>query len=308
MRIITIGTATTQKITVPMCACIGYFDGMHKGHQALIHKTVEMAAAKGCETALITFDPDPWVAIKGIEDVQHISTMQQRFNRAESFGIQNIVILKFTKEMSALTPEAFLKDILGKLTLQGLVCGFDFHYGKRGMGSIDTLRRDADFDIAVVDAVTDAEGKISSTRISNCITEGEMEKAADMLGCWFSIEGTVVHGRHQGTGMGFPTANIRYSSEYLLPKGGVYAGFILLDGVRYPAMVNLGHNPTFNFRTKMSLEAHMIDFEGDIYNRAVVCEFVSFMRPEQKFESRDHLIAQLHTDIENVRNLLKKYE
>ena len=308
MRIITIGTDTAVKVEVPMCACIGYFDGMHKGHQALAAKTVEMAGKYQCETALITFDPDPWVTIKGIEDVQHISTMQQRIRRCEDFGIQNVVILKFTKEMSAQEPEVFVRNTLGKLNLKGLVCGFDFHYASKGKGNLETLRRDADYEIQVVDAVTDEEGKISSTRITACIENGEMEKAAAMLGCWFTIEGTVIHGRHRGTSMGFPTANIKYSSEYLMPAPGVYAGYASVNNERWPAMINLGHNPTMNYREHMSLEAHLIGFEGSVYDRGIAVEFVSFMRPEIKFAGTDELIAQLRKDVINVTERLKEYE
>ncbi len=254
MRIITIGMNTSIVYKVGMCACIGYFDGMHLGHQKLVKKTIEMAKEKDCESALITFDPDPWVTIKNAVEVHHISTFRERINQAVSLGIDNIVILQFDKEMSLLEPEDFLSRILGKLNLKGIVCGFDFHFGAKGAGDAYLLKEKAEYDVFVVDAVQDENGKISSTRISSCIRLGQMEEAGAMMGRLFEIEGVVIHGRNKGTSMGFPTANIQYSPEYILPKVGVYACFVQVGTKKYRAMVNVGHNPTMNYSENISID------------------------------------------------------
>lgn len=293
---------------IPMYACIGYFDGMHRGHQALLAKTVAKAKEIGCEATMITFDPDPWVTIKGMQDVKHITTVRERINKAVSLGMQNIVVLKFTKEMADLSPEDFITKVLGKLNLQGLVCGFDFHYGKMGSGNTETLKRDASYEVDVVGEIDDELGKISSTRISQCIVDGDMEQAAEMLGSYYSIEGVVVHGRHIGTEIGFPTANISYSDEYLLPKPGVYACIAHINGKRYRAMANLGHNPTFNYRQALSLEVYLLDFDGDIYERTIRVDFLHFMREEVTFKSKNNLILQLEQDVRDVRQLIENYE
>lgn len=308
MRMIMLSLDCTNVPKIPMCACIGYFDGMHLGHQALIAETVKLAKEKKCEAAMITFDPDPWVTIKGLDHIQHISTIRERINKAVSLGMQNIVVLKFTKEMSQLSPEDFITKVLGKLNLQGIVCGFDFHYGAMGKGNAQTLLTEAPFEVKVIGEIDDNYGKISSTRISQCIENGEMEQAAKMLGAYFSIEGVVVHGRHLGTEMGFPTANISYSDEYLLPKPGVYACIAHVNGEKYWAMVNLGHNPTFNYRQELSLEAYLLDFSGDLYEHNMRLDFVHFMRGEQTFKSRNNLIMQLEQDLRNVRALMNEYE
>lgn len=308
MRIITIGINTTLVRKIRLCACIGYFDGMHLGHQKLIERTLEMAKEKDCESALITFDPDPWVTIRNDQDVRHITTLRQRINLAVQAGIDNIIILQFTKEMAGLHPDVFLHDILGKLDLQGLVCGFDFHYGAKGAGSAQSLIDTAPFEVAVVDAVKDDKGKISSTRISECIINGQMEEAAAMLGRYFTIEGNIIHGRSNGTSMGFPTANIDYSSEYILPKNGVYACFVNVDQKRYKAMVNAGHNPTIAYTERISLEAHLIGFSGDLYGKMVSIEFIEYIREEKKFRSRENLIMQLEQDVRNITALLDRYE
>lgn len=304
MRMINLSLECVNVPHTQMCACIGYFDGMHLGHQELIKETVRMAREKNCETALITFDPDPWVTIKGLQNVKHITTIRERINKAVNLGIQNIVVLKFTKEMSQLSPEDFLKKVLGKLSLQGLVCGFDFHYGAMGAGNAETLKKEAPYEVHVISEVDDKIGKISSTRISECIANGNMEEAAEMMGTYYSIEGLVVHGRQMGTDIGFPTANIAYSDEYLLPKPGVYACIAYVGGMKYKAMVNLGHNPTFNYRQELSLEAYLLDFHGDLYEKIMRLEFIHFMRNEMTFHSKNNLVLQLEQDAHNVKKVL----
>lgn len=308
MRMIMLGLDNNYIPKTPMCACIGYFDGVHKGHQELITKTISMAKEKKCETALITFDPDPWVTIKGLQNVQHISTMRQRINKAVALGIQNVVILKFTKEVSDLSPEDFIHKVLGKLNLQGIVCGFDFHFGAMGKGNGEVLKEIASYDVEIVSEVDDNLGKISSTRISNYIQEGEMHKVSELLGNPYTIEGTVIHGRREGTLIGFPTANVSYSSEYILPKIGVYACFAYIHGQRYEAMVNLGHNPTFNYKKELSLEAFLLNYHGDLYGKSISISFIEYMRDEMKFKSKDNLVMQLEQDARNVSIILKNYE
>ena len=308
MRLINISADKICRHKTPLCACIGYFDGMHKGHQALIEETIRMAGEHNCESALITFDPDPWVTIKGIDHIRHITTMRQRINLAVDFGIQNIVILKFTKQMSEKTPTEFVTEILGQLNLSGIVCGFDFRYGYKGAGDCEMLKKEAPYDVRVVDAVSDEIGKISSTRISECIEKGDMPAANAMLGYEFQIDGTVIHGRHIGTGMGFPTANVAYSGEYILPRRGVYACYVKTGKQRYRAMVNIGHNPTVNYTDRMSLEAHIIGFEGNLYGKMITVSFIRFLRPEMKFRNADNLVMQLDQDLRDTRKILDAYE
>ena len=308
MRIISIGVNTSGRHHTPLCACIGYFDGMHKGHQALIRETIELAKKNHCESAMITFDPDPVVTLKGLNSTTHITTMRQRMNLAVHFGIENIVILKFSRDMSQMEPEEFVEKILGKLNLKGLVCGFDFRYGREGRGNAVSLKEQCPFEVECVDAVTDAKGKISSTRIAAALDEGDLSEVNGMLGYPYFIEGTVIHGNHKGTGMGFPTANVRYSQEYRLPKKGVYAGFAIVNGHQYKAMINIGHNPTLNYRQTVSIEAHLIGFKGDIYGKYIRIYPLYYLRPEIRFQNRDNLSMQLYQDRRTVISVLKDYE
>ena len=305
MRIVNVKLGEIRKQKNPVVACIGYFDGMHKGHQALVNATLEKAKELGVESGLITFDPDPWVTLRNEKDVKHITPLQQRINIAVELGIKNIFILNFTKEMAALSPLDFIK-VLDSCNIKALICGFDYHYGQFGKGDIESLKRDADFEVVVVDAVNDNEGKISSTRITNLIEEGEVHKAEELLGYAYRVEGYVVHGNAKGRTIGYPTANVSVPSEYLEPKGGVYACFALIDGKKYKAMVNIGHNPTFNYTETMSLEAYILDFSGDLYDKRLKISFKYYLRPEKKFKYIGNLKMQLEQDEFAVSTLLRE--
>ena len=305
MRIVNVKLGEIRKQQNPVVACIGYFDGMHKGHQALVNATIEKAKELGVESGLITFDPDPWVTLRDAKDVKHITPLQQRINIAVELGIKNIFILNFTKEMAALSPVDFIK-VLDSCNIKALICGFDYHYGQFGKGDIESLKRDADFEVIVIDAVSDSEGKISSTRITNLIEEGEVHKAEELLGYAYRVEGYVVHGNAKGRTIGYPTANVSVPSEYLEPKSGVYACFALIDGKKYKAMVNIGHNPTFNYTETMSLEAYILDFSGDLYDKRLKISFKYYLRPEKKFKYIGNLKMQLEQDEFAVRTLLRE--
>ena len=305
MRIVNVKLGEIRKQKNPVVACIGYFDGMHKGHQALVNATIEKAKELGVESGLITFDPDPWVTLRNAKDVKHITPLQQRINIAVELGIKNIFILNFTKEMAALSPLDFIK-VLDSCNIKALICGFDYHYGQFGKGDIESLKRDADFEVIVIDAVSDSEGKISSTRITNLIEEGEVHKAEELLGYAYRVEGYVVHGNAKGRTIGYPTANVSVPGEYLEPKSGVYACFALVDGKKYKAMVNIGHNPTFNYTETMSLEAYILDFSGDLYDKRLKISFKYYLRPEKKFKYIGNLKMQLEQDEFAVRTLLRE--
>lgn len=306
MRIITIGMDNNRVYAGPLTACIGYFDGVHLGHRALIKKTIEEARKNHSESALITFDPDPWVAIKGMEpsSIKHISTFRERLNKVVELGIQNVVILKFTKEMSELSCEEFSSRILGKLKLNAVICGFDFHYGYMGKGDSVSLQKELGIPIFVVPPVEDAEGKISSTRICTAIEKGDMVTVHRLLGDYYSMSGTVIHGRHVGSSIGFPTANLSYSTEYIIPRHGVYAGWVSVKSGKYMAMINIGHNPTFNYRNEVSIEANILDLHEDLYGCSIKIEFVDFIREERRFQSKNNLIMQLEQDAWHVRRIL----
>lgn len=291
----------------PIVACIGYFDGLHLGHKALIDKTIEYARDNKCESALITFSPDPWITIRGISDVKHLSTMQQRKCLLEKMGIEHLIIIEFTKEVAILSHDDFVKKILIPCNLKVLVCGFDFHYGYKGAGDANTLKVDSEghFQTYIVESIDEEHCKISSTRITNYIEDGNIEHANRLLGYLYTIQGLVIHGKSKGKEIGFPTANILVDSKLIIPKRGVYAGYILVDNQEYKAIINVGHNPTFNYNDAISVEVNIIQFNREIYGENVEVRFSNRLRDEKKFDSIEQLIKQLNLDYTQTLNLLE---
>lgn len=287
-----------------ICACIGYFDGLHIGHRALIDKTLEKAKEKKCSSALITFDPDPWVVLKGEENIPHLTSMEERIEIGESLGIDYWIILSFSKVMAGLPPQQFIDEILVPLNIQTLVCGFDFSFGAFGKGNFEYLKEHAPFETCKIDKVLFQDEKISSTRIEEAIRNGNVDLANKMLGRSYRLTGKVIHGNHLGHDIGFPTANLDLIHEYVLPQRGVYAGWCTVDGFDYPAIINLGHNPTFNMRKHLSIEVHLLNFDQDIYGEMVSLEFAAHLRDEICFQSKEELICQLNKDKETAFILL----
>lgn len=305
MRIEHINLNKNKTYAFPIVACIGYFDGLHRGHQALINKTKELAKKYNCDTAIFTFEPDPVQVITGNTNIQHIMPMNIRINYIAELGIENIFILDFTKEMCELPPNDFIKEVLGRCNLKALVCGFDFHYGYHGEGNPETLKENAPFEVITMDEVIDEGEKVSSTRIIKTIKKGNVKEAERLLGFPYEIMGVVEHGKHEGsTTLGFPTANVKFSSEFIVPKRGVYATYAIIDGVKYMSMTNIGHNPTFNFSKELSLESHIIDYDGDLYGKRIRLLFKDYIREEKEFKYIGNLILQLELDENEVRRRL----
>ena len=273
----------------PLAACIGYFDGIHKGHQKLIQTVLHICQGNDCEPALITFEPDPWVVLKGIKDVCHITPMSHRMEIGESLGIKKWIILDFDRRMAQISVEQFHEDILKRLQVKHLVCGQDFHYASKGSGSIETLSHCEDFQLHVVEAVLDNQQRISSTLIEQFIQQGEMQECK----------------RQMGRKYGFPTANLKLEDAYIIPKKGVYAGYVEYAQQYYPAIINIGHNPSFNYSLKTSIEAHILDFNQDIYGQRCTFHFEAYLRGEVCFEGMEALATQLKKDELQARMILK---
>lgn len=308
MNVYHIGLNQADVITDRITACIGYFDGLHLGHQKLIECVLQRAQATNTKPSLITFEPDPWAVIKDIDHIPHITPMKKRMEIGAQLGIEHWIILDFTKEMAALRVEEFHTHVLNKLHLDTLVCGYDFHYARKGRGSVETLKQQDHFKLQVVEEVDNDHEKISSTRIEKLILEGRMEKAAQIMGRAYEINGHVKEGRHIGRTVGFPTANLLMDDLYLIPRQGVYVGEVGVKGTWYPAFMNVGHNPSFNYQEDTSMEAHIFDFHEMIYQEPVVFRFLSFIREECTFSGKDAFITQLNKDMETAKQYFRKRE
>lgn len=300
MEIIEINLNDIQSLE-PLSACIGYFDGMHIGHVHLIDETLNQAKKNHLKSACITFHPDPWCVLKNIQNISHISSMEERIEIGEKYGLDYWIILPFTIELSKMDIHEF-ENLLKEMNIQKLICGFDYSYGYKGKGNINTLKQQSYFDVIVVDEVTYKNEKISSTRIENEIMNGNMDEVFHLLGRPYSIQGIVVDGRKLGNTIGFPTANIKCKYQSILPKTGVYIGYVLINEVEFKCMINVGHNPTFNFQNNVSIEVNIIDFDQDIYGKEIKVFFHKRIRDEIKFHSKDKLIEQLKIDALKAKN------
>ncbi|MBS6373430.1 MAG: riboflavin biosynthesis protein RibF [Erysipelotrichaceae bacterium] len=307
MRIETIYMRSPILTIGKLTACIGYFDGIHRGHQRLLKQVLAISKQDGSIPAMITFDPDPWTVLKHAADLTHLTMIEDRVRIAESFGIECMVILHFDEAMADCEVSQF-HDMLKAMGVSTLVCGFDFHYAKYGQGNINTLLSQSLFQVSVCEPVMDGMRKISSSQIEELIQNGQISHANELLGYAYSIHGIVVQGNQVGRTIGFPTANIALQDPYVLPKSGVYAAMASVDNQTYRCMVNIGHNPTFNERRKLSVEAHLLNFHGDLYGLDLRLEFCCYLREEQKFKDKAALVCQLHKDIQAVAACLDEGE
>lgn len=288
----------------PSACCIGYFDGMHRGHQALINKAKEQAKKKNIRSGLITFDPDPWEIFYPESFQQHLFTVQDKIDYCRYMGLDVFYILEFDKEFASQSVEEF-HQLLHEMNIESLVCGFDFMYGSKNSGNTTTLQSQSFFTVDVIESVNYSNEKIASSRIEPLIIQGRLKEANSLLGFPYSVSGTIVHGFRRGTDLlEIPTANLDVDYEYVLPEVGVYAGLVFVNGEFYPSMINIGKNPTFD-NDKLTVEAHLLDFDEDIYDHQARYFFLEKTRGEFRFDSFQELKDQLHQDVHTTRQVLK---
>ena len=289
----------------PVVACIGYFDGFHIGHQTLFNKTIALAKHKNLKSALITFDPDPWVVLKGLHNIHHVTTLRDRKQYAQDKGFDCWITLQFDIHMSRLSPDDFLA-LLIRNKIAHLVCGYDFRFGDKGSGDAVYLKSQNNLPVSILEEFDYMDQKVSTTRIIEALREGNMALSHRLLGKHYKITGIIVHGKRIGTQIGFPTANLKVDQEYVIPRMGVYAGLVKVDGVQHPAMISIGYNPTVKDDDSVSIEGHLFDYANNLYGRELDFTFIEYLRPEMKFNSLEALIIQLKQDDINARKVLKK--
>lgn len=284
---------------------IGFFDGIHKGHQTVISQAVTKAKQLNMESAVITFYPHPSVILKDNHDVKYITPLREKQEIIESLGVDRLYIISFTKELSSLSPQEFIDHFIMGLNIKHVVAGFDFTYGHKGKGNMETIVEHARdlFESTTVDKVTLDNEKISSTRIRNLLAIGDMEQVKSLLGRPYITRGIVIHGHSRGREIGYPTANIQYNDEVLLPKSGIYAVKVRVENEEFLGMASLGTNPTFTEdRKDLSLEVNILDFNRDLYGKELVVEWYKYIRDEEKFNHVDELIQKIAQDEEAIRD------
>jgi len=290
---------------------IGTFDGVHLGHQKVIARLKEFARKHNGESVIFTFHPHPRLVTAPNEgNLRLLTTIEEKKQLFEKLGIDHLIVYPFTKTFSELSYSSFVKNILvDKLKTRCLVVGYDHRFGKNREGSFEYLKECAksyNFKIEKLDALLIDEAHVSSTRIRNALEDGDVEQANKFLGYRFTLHGTVVEGQRVGRKMGFPTANIEASDPHkLIPGYGVYAVEIILSGEKYGGMLNIGTRPTFNNNAdNRSIEVHIFNFSGDIYNKEITLIFEAKIRNEKKFSGPEALVEQLKKDKETALEIL----
>jgi riboflavin kinase/FMN adenylyltransferase len=286
---------------------IGVFDGVHRGHQQIIKKLTTGAHANAAPAVVLTFDPHP-ASVLGGREIKCLTLPEERAELLGNLGVDVVITQPFTKELSTVTAHDFMSRLTRHLRLKHLLIGYDFALGKGREGNAARLTEigtELGYQVEVVPAVSDESGVISSTEIRKLIEVGNVTEAARLLGRSYSLHGPVVHGDGRGRTIDVPTANIAYPRQKMIPAKGIYACWAHLDGQKYLAAINIGTNPTFTpDKQTPNVEAHLLDFRGELYEEDVRLEFVERLRDELRFSSVDALLEQIWKDVEMTRKIL----
>lgn len=296
---------------------VGTFDGVHLGHQEIIKILNSVKQNKGLRSVIVTFDPHPQIVLRNKDkDIKILSTTDEKIKIFESYGIDLVYVINFTKEFSQTSARDFyIKYLINGVGMTDLVLGYDHMFGKNREGNFDTLAEMAqefDFNVDKVEEFTFNGAHISSTEIRNFLQTGEIEKANDLLGREYSIEGEVIHGDKRGKELGYPTANLKVDEFKLVPKNGIYAVSVEIGDAKYTGkyngkyngMMSIGFNPTVSDTDSIKIEVNIFDFDKEIYGKKIKVNFIEYLREEQKFNSLKELTEAMASDKQKVLNKL----
>ncbi|MBP3038364.1 bifunctional riboflavin kinase/FAD synthetase [Bacillaceae bacterium Marseille-Q3522] len=294
----------------PLAIALGFFDGVHNGHRKVIEEAKKKAREKGLSSAVMTFDPHPSVILgKGIKHAEYITPLEDKIRLIDDLEIDYLFIIQFTQTFANLLPETFVDLYLINLNCQHVIAGFDFTFGKKGIGSMKSMEEYSQnkFSCIVIPKFSNNGEKVSSTRIRTLLRDGKMDLIPTLLGRFYQMEGKIVTGDKRGRTIGFPTANVEIGKAYLFPPIGVYAVRILVQGNWYNGVCNHGLKPTFNNdkSRKPTIEVHIFDFQKDIYGETVTVEWHLLLRSEKKFAQVEELVAQINRDKKQASDYFK---
>jgi riboflavin kinase/FMN adenylyltransferase len=287
---------------------IGVFDGVHRGHQALIRAAVERGADLGLPVVVMTFDPHPAEVVRSGAHPGLLTTLPRRAELVGELGADVFLVLPFTPAVASIEPESFIHDVIvDTLHAAAVVVGENFRFGHRAAGTVQLLSELGQrfgFTATGIPIVTDDSLAVSSTFVRSCVAAGDVAAAAEALGRPHRIDGFVVHGDGRGGAqLGYPTANLDLVTHTAVPADGIYAGWFLLGTRRSPAAISIGSNPTFSGQVR-TVEAFVLDDGGNFYGRRVALEFVARLRGMERFDSVEELVAQIGRDVERTREIL----
>ncbi len=290
-----------------MCLSVGVFDGVHLGHRHLLERLTDEASKAGCGAGVVTFRNHPRPVLNPEATVSSLTTLDERTRLLQDLGVNLVVPITFTLEVSRVTAREFVGLLMEHLSMRVMVVGPDFALGHRREGTpevLSELGREMGFTIIVADTYAPGGARVRSSAIRDALTEGKVARAAEYLGRYYAVIGEVVHGAGRGgSTLGYPTANVAAHTNLAVPGNGIYATWAYVDGERYQAATSIGVRPTFGVGER-AIEAFLLDYEGDLYHKAMRLEFVEHIRDEVAFESADALRRQIDLDVEETRRIL----
>ena len=287
----------------PCVLVLGTFDGVHRGHQALLMKGGELAAEHGCPLAVCTYSPHPLQVLLPERAPRQLTTMAEKAALMASFGVDELCVTSFTQERAGQAPEDYLAELWQTYRPVAVVCGYNFTFGRGGMGTGETLRlfgQEHGFETVIVPEVQVEGVAVSSTRVRQALQAGDLALATRLMGHAYTLTGRVADGKHIGRTMGFPTANVTAPKGKALPTFGVYACWLETGGAVFPAVVNVGRHPTLP-EGHVTVEAYALDARLSLYGKRVRLTFLKFQRPERRFEGMEALQAQIAQDAAECR-------
>lgn len=288
---------------------IGTFDGVHKGHQWLVQQLSRRAGDLDLKSIVLTFDKIPRTVIRPDIVVPYLTTLPDRLTLLRSFGVDMVVTVAFTSELSQLTAEQFMSSVVKNLRVKHLMIGPGFALGRNRAGSFEKLQEiglELGYTVEMLEPyIGDKSQTIRSTKVREMIEQGAMDEAKESLGRFYSLSGIVYEGHKRGRDLGFPTANIQFAKERAIPPDGVYVTRAFLNAKQYLSVTNVGDNPTFGDEERY-IEVHILDFTEDIYGTDLRVEFVQRLREEIKFDSVESLVSQMHVDVNDARAIFER--
>ncbi|OGO51192.1 MAG: riboflavin biosynthesis protein RibF [Chloroflexi bacterium RBG_16_68_14] len=292
----------------PSAVTIGKFDGVHRGHRYLVGRLLERAREQGLASVVITIYPHPITVLRPGTPITYLCSLEERVALLRSLGVDEVGVLSFTSELAQLSYRDFLALLVEQLQLRLLLVGPDFALGRDRAGNVEALHalgEERGFQVEVPLMLNEGVAKVGSDAIRQALARGEMETVTQLLGRPFALRGPVVRGAERGQRIGFPTANIAVAPDLALPKFGVYVTWAYLGEAAYPSVTNIGQRPTFD-ESRPTVETHLLDFEGDCYERELRIELLHRLRDEQRFPGVEELVTQIRRDVAAARSYFQE--
>ncbi len=294
----------------PSAVTVGVFDGVHRGHRHLVAALLEEARRENLATVAITFNPHPRTVLRPGETIAYLTSLEERVELLQSLGLDAVGVLAFTSELAQLEPREFLGLLVDELDMRLLLVGPDFAFGRNRAGTFEVsseIGEDLGFRVEVASMLDEGGEKVGSTAVRQALGRGDVSQVAHLLGRPFSLRGPVIEGEKRGRELGFPTANIAIGLDHALPAYGIYVSRAYVRETAYEACTSIGVRPTFEGDEKPTVEAFILDFDGDVYGEELRIELLERLRGEERFESADELVVQMHKDIEQTRRYFSSH-